>query len=52
MIDTSDLLFAIAISLIVYSLTGQNIFWTGIIILIIALLLGMSITYHKKSKLK
>lgn len=50
--DASDILFMIGISMVVFQLTGQNIFWTGIILIIISVFWGSAITVHNKNKIK
>ena len=51
-IDGSDILMIIALFMIVYQVMNKNIFWTGIILLIIALIWASGINYYDKNKIK
>ena len=50
MIDTTDILFAISIAVFIYWITGHNTFWTSIILFVVSILWGTTITYYTKNK--
>jgi len=47
-----QLTFLIAIIMIIYQTTNQNIFWTGIILLFVGLIWCNGILYYDKQKIK
>jgi hypothetical protein len=50
--DASDIMFMIGVILVVFQLTSQNIFWTGVILIIISIFWGSAITVYNKNKIK
>ena len=50
--DVTDLLFGIGVAIMIFWLTGQNVFWTGIILIILGILWGTTIKKYDDYKTK